>query len=468
MKSVSIIFSVLLFSSIGLSMKVLLDDPVANSNRSFTKHIRAIKADRALLAGADGSGVVVGVLGTGVDFNHPDLKDNILKPFPPGLSPAENHDLHGRGTAVAGIIAAKGDNGLGITGIAPEAKILAAKIMEEDTLMLDAAGSPIGFDAVLKVYQLVAAGPDVVAIPFTGLEPNLEEGYYDIYCNIVVEHAVNHGIFLVGSAGGGDDFNNPVDENGNIDLTIKTGQDVSKVGNRRAPSSCAGVMMVGAMKNAHKLSDFSNFADVLEIGAPGGKGNLLTSKFGGEREMSKFTHRGNEILTLRGKDPNGNYLNPVADTIQGCVAGKCPDRFGYESVDEDGNILNRLQSYQANVKPHIMDAVAVKGKNGEPDYMRWRGTHLSAAMVAGVAAQVLSKYPEIKPRNCFDDDGVNSAEETKCARERVANLRCIINKSGNKAKNRVPFPKSRVGNGMVDAKKALEIAQKEGLNCQPY
>lgn len=100
-----------------------------------------------------GDSVVVAVLDTGVDWLHPDLKDNIWINWQEFYGRAgvdddgngliddvrgwdwinnDNNptDDHSHGTHVAGIIAAKGNNGIGITGVNWNAKIMPLKIMQ--------------------------------------------------------------------------------------------------------------------------------------------------------------------------------------------------------------------------------------------------------------------------------------------------------------------------------------------------
>jgi len=72
-----------------------------------------------------GRGVRVAVIDSGVDARHPDLADQVALRenfVDEGQTPAEAH-----GTAVAGIIAARAGNGLGIAGVAPGARLMALR-----------------------------------------------------------------------------------------------------------------------------------------------------------------------------------------------------------------------------------------------------------------------------------------------------------------------------------------------------
>ncbi len=86
----------------------------------------AIRADRAHRV-STGKGVRVMVIDTGVDKDHPDLRGRIAKiaNFVEGGEKSFAQDRHG--TAVAGIIGARANDGVGIFGIAPDAELLAAK-----------------------------------------------------------------------------------------------------------------------------------------------------------------------------------------------------------------------------------------------------------------------------------------------------------------------------------------------------
>ena len=74
--------------------------------------------------------VVIAVIDTGVDFTHPDLQTQLV----PGLNvlvpDTPPQDEHGHGTAMAGIIGAAMNNGVGIAGVCPGCRILPIRALD--------------------------------------------------------------------------------------------------------------------------------------------------------------------------------------------------------------------------------------------------------------------------------------------------------------------------------------------------
>lgn len=81
-----------------------------------------------------GEGIKVGVIDTGINYNHEDLKDNYaggknyIEPDNPAADPLDDQ---GHGTHVAGTIAAV-YNSKGVVGIAPKASLYAVKVMDKN------------------------------------------------------------------------------------------------------------------------------------------------------------------------------------------------------------------------------------------------------------------------------------------------------------------------------------------------
>ena len=104
------------------------NDPYLGSEYHLTKIGAATAWDSAR-----GAGVTIAILDSGVDAAHPDLVANLV----PGFNAYDNNtntaDVCGHGTAVAGTAAATLNNGVGVSGIAGNAKILPIRIAYLDT-----------------------------------------------------------------------------------------------------------------------------------------------------------------------------------------------------------------------------------------------------------------------------------------------------------------------------------------------
>ncbi|MGM0506445.1 MAG: S8 family serine peptidase [Bacteroidota bacterium] len=108
--------------------------------------------------------IVVAVFDTGIDYTHPDLSANMFVDeqgrhgvdcSPSGMNNGacsdDPMDPHGHGTHIAGIIGAVGDNGIGVSGVNWQVRLMAVKIFSEDP---DQPGEYITSDAsILAGYD---------------------------------------------------------------------------------------------------------------------------------------------------------------------------------------------------------------------------------------------------------------------------------------------------------------------------
>jgi subtilase family protein len=95
-----------------------------------------------------GQGLLIALLDTGVDATHPDLRGRVLTghDFVNGRAGAD--DDNGHGTAMAGLIAASGENGVGSLGVAFGARLLPLKVADADG-RASVADVAAGIDAAL-------------------------------------------------------------------------------------------------------------------------------------------------------------------------------------------------------------------------------------------------------------------------------------------------------------------------------
>lgn len=157
-----------------------------------SEYLGAIGAPAAWEIELGNPGIIVAVLDSGIDVTHPDLINQLWtnngESTPNGIDDDHNgcvDDFHGcsfvstasadptcgapgsanivdddgHGTFVSGIIAAEGDNGFGISGVAPNVRILTVKI-------LDCLGGGTAADAAAGLLYAAKLGARVANISF--------------------------------------------------------------------------------------------------------------------------------------------------------------------------------------------------------------------------------------------------------------------------------------------------------------
>ena len=138
-----------------------------------------------------GEGIVVAVIDTGVDANHPDLKGNVL----PGVDFFDEKtkgrvDRRGHGTGMASLIAGHGHgpgNADGVLGIAPKAKILPVTVASKNTEIISPTAVAAG------IAWAIDHGADVINVSLSSSsDPELEKA---------VEKAYRKNIILVAAVG---------------------------------------------------------------------------------------------------------------------------------------------------------------------------------------------------------------------------------------------------------------------------
>jgi hypothetical protein len=194
--------------------------------------------------------VLVAVLDSGIDYYHPDLKDQVhvnsqevltgtdsdnngfvddiygydFYGFYRGNGGPNPNDGLGHGTHISGIIAAKDDNAVGISGIAPYVKLLNVRF-------LDDRGYGNQYDAAFAIHYAVDNGAKII---------NCSWGYFKSTSVLdeAIAYALDHGVIVVASAG-------------------NSGTSVAEY-----PAAYPGVIAVGAVTLADTKTYFSSYGKV--------------------------------------------------------------------------------------------------------------------------------------------------------------------------------------------------------------
>jgi serine protease len=210
-----------------------------------------------------GTGVIIGVVDSGVDFDHPDLSAKLLQGatfLDCGQTSCGNGDWESgpaaraatkstHGTHVSGTAAASTGNGVGIAGVAPDAQVLPVKVLDEDGGSFEdiALGIRYAVDHGAKVINLsLGALPGAQALTFTGMISDVKDA---------VAYARSKGVVVIAAAG--NDFVSPL---------------------CGTPAFDAGALCVVSTDKREARSAFSNFAlneNLDAVAGPGGSSGPL-------------------------------------------------------------------------------------------------------------------------------------------------------------------------------------------------
>jgi hypothetical protein len=164
------------FRSLGHDDPLLAVQPAAAEWRLSDMH-----------ATATGRDVRVAIVDSGVQLDHPDLAGQVVDHASFAGDRGEHVEAHG--TAVAGIVAARADNHLGIAGVAPEARLLALRACREVSAR-ETTCSTLGI--ALALHAAVDRGAQVINLSLGGPSDRLIEQ--------LVEAALSRGIPVVAAA----------------------------------------------------------------------------------------------------------------------------------------------------------------------------------------------------------------------------------------------------------------------------
>lgn len=245
--------------------------------------------------------VIVAIVDTGVQSDHPDLKGrlvqgtNIIDPSKPP------DDDVGHGTHVAGIIAAEVNNNEGIAGMTWYTKIMPVKA-------LDSSGAGTTYSVAEGIIWATDHGADVI---------NMSLGNYAEaqFLHDAIKYAYDHGVVLVAASGN--------------DNTDRPGY----------PAAYPEVFAVAATNSDESKAEYSNYGDYIDVAAPG---TSIASTYPGSRyaALSGTSMASPHVAALaslvRSANPNlGNadVMELLRRTAKDLGARGKDNDFGYGQID---------------------------------------------------------------------------------------------------------------------------------------
>lgn len=250
--------------------------------------------------------VIVAVIDTGVRASHPDLAGQVLPGYDFVNQDSNADDDHGHGTLIAGVIAARYNNNVGVSGLAPGVRILPIKA-------LSANGIGTDFDVAKGIRWAADKGAKIVNLSLGGPEESksMQEA---------VDYAHARGVTVIAAAG----------NEGKSSIYY--------------PAAGRNVIAVGATDRSDRRAGFSNYGKGLSVTAPGVA--VLTTSYKGDYSYVSGTsiatpHVAGLAALMVSRNPS-LVPDQVQDLMQRATAdlgkGGWDAEFGHGRIDAPGAV----------------------------------------------------------------------------------------------------------------------------------
>ena len=175
--------------------------------------------------------ITIAVLDSGIDLEHPDLKQNIIPGYDFVNDDSAAWDDNGHGTAIAGVIGAIGNNSQGIAGVDWQSKLMPLKVVDGD-------GIGTYYDVAQGIIYAADHNARIINLSIGGYA-------YSYALKDAVDYALEKGCVLVAAVG-----------NDGIDTPMY-------------PAAYEGVIGAAATDSQDRVDKNSNYGDFVDLAAPG-------------------------------------------------------------------------------------------------------------------------------------------------------------------------------------------------------
>lgn len=187
-----------------------------------------------------GKSIKVGVMDTGIDSKHPDLKNNVATSLGWNCARKSNTDTMdyaGHGTHVAGIIGAEGNNSIGVVGVNPSARLVPIKICFDNTN--SSSNASLMTEGILHAIKNNIL---VCNMSYTSPDSN-------VFRDAVKKYGENGGTLIV--------------------IAANDGKCIDDVQAYKSLAKLNNVIIVANSDNSDGLRSTSNYGSIVHVAAPG-------------------------------------------------------------------------------------------------------------------------------------------------------------------------------------------------------